>query len=248
MTIGQHTRLELSLTNRATGLPGSRSRAIQGGSSVESIRSPGKQKIKPFGDVKASLLLDAMLELTPFVGSYQPARAGIRRAVRRLTNTSIGIIDDTEMQVLEPYLKELQSEGHYAQILTLAILQRCTEKISNQIEYDSFSRVTMPEMGCKPRTLLWNDNVRESVTRHYTAMIGLRQEYKSAPRYRSKDHDYCEDLVERCCRTVIRPGIVRFTREIERLLGWTAVESTGVLNSVWLEPKFVMREPVGVSQ
>ena len=161
----------------------------------------------------------------------------------RLRAMTLGIVGREDVPKIAGGLSVLQAEAQYAMLAAVAIIGHSTSSLRDLLEYNAFSSVTLPERGREPpECVLWNDGVNIAVSRHYDAMALLRQATKSAPRYRKQGHDYCQDMLEMCIRCIMRPGIVVFTRLLERELGWPSVEKSGVLSHVNVVPKI---EPTG---
>jgi len=137
---------------------------------------------------------------------------------------------------MEP-LAELKREAEYALISALTMIGHSTSNLKDYAEYMSFSNICLPMRGGSRGKSVWEQSMQEPVARHATCMDVLRQTVKSAPKYRKKGHDYCEDMLEMCVRSIMRPGVVRFTRTLEATLGWPMVEQSGVLSHIPVKPK-----------
>jgi len=199
----------------------------------EKTTSDGSFHLKPFREYRPNLVVEALMDVSPHVTSLAGTRKGIRDAVSRLRSMTLGIVGREDVPKISDGLSVLQVEAEYALLVAIAIIGHSTSSLKDLLEYNAFSAITLPERGSKPpECVLWNDGVNVAVSRHYDAMALLRQATKSAPRYRKQGHDYCQDMLEMCIRCIMRPGIVVFTRLLERKLGWPSVEKSGVLSHI----------------
>ena len=193
-------------------------------------------KIKPFSSYKTSLVLESFGSTSPRVAAFSPARTGIKRAARKLRSLVLGVISKDDCIEMVRDLRDLQAEAEYALVSAITIIAHSTEELEDYADYQAFSNICLPMRSTKPATITWNDRVKDAVAKHYSCMSVLKEEVKSAPTYRKKGHDYCEDMLEMGVRVAMRPGIVRFTRGLEKTLGWASVEQSGVLSHIKIAP------------
>jgi len=196
-----------------------------------------KYKIKPFSEFKTSDVLDMFSRTSPRVSSFSQARKGIKNAMARLRKIVFGIISQDEAVALMVPLAEFKKEAEHSLISTLTIIGHTTVAIEDFAEYQSLANVCLPTRGQPSKKYAWTRAVEDGIARHYTCMEILRQTVKSAPKYRKRGHDYCEDMLEMGVRVTMRPGVVRFTRTLEDMLGWPSVTQSGVLSHVDVKPK-----------
>jgi len=196
-------------------------------------------RLKPFSQYNHRLVVDALMDVSPKVFSLKAARRGVGSAIKKLRSIVLGVVAQDDIPKIAPGVATLAVEANYALLAAIAIVGHSTESLNDLIEYNAFETIALPESGGhEPVSVLWNDNVTVAVSRHYAAVSMLRQMRQSAPRYRKAGHDYCEDMIEMCCRTIMRPAVVNFSRFLEKSLGWPSVERSGVLSHVHLTPKY----------
>jgi hypothetical protein len=195
-------------------------------------------KIKPFKGYRANLVIKSVASIAPRIAALSKFKTGIRYGIKKLTNNVLGIVDYEDMETAAGGIMILQQEAEYALHAAVTIIAYVCAPIQNLAEYNTFSSITLPEKGAKPKRMLWTQNVNEASMRHFKAVAVLRDMCKSAPKYRETGHDYAEDMLVMSTKVLMRPAIVTFSRYLEENLGWTSVENSGVLSHVSIAPKF----------
>ena len=200
------------------------------------MKNKEQYKIKPFSDYRTSLILEALWSESPRVASFSVVRNGIKSASKKLRSIVFGILSKDDCGDIAKDLVALQTEAEYSLLGAITIIGHATKNLQDYAEYQAFSNICLPMRSSDTTRVMWNDRIKDAVARHYSCMSILKQEMKSAPTYRKKGHDYCEDMLEMGVRVSMRPGVVKFTRSIEKKLGWPSVEKSGILSHVEVGP------------
>ena len=187
-------------------------------------------KIKPFEDCTPRKVLKNIELLSPRIPSLNDPRKGIRKGTNRLRSITTGIIDEEDYYKIEPNLEVLMTEARHALAYAIIIVGHCTQPLTDLIEYKAFEDVVLPEKHRKTSKVYYSNTVTEAVVRHAKAIRVLKDNFKSAPRYRKDGHDYFEDMIEMVCRVAMRPAAGKFARALEAHLGWTRNEKNGVFD------------------
>ena len=192
-------------------------------------------RVRPFGSFKTSDILDCFLIASPRVGSFPTARTGIKNALKRLRDLSYGMVPI--VRDVEHLLVLLTQEAEYAMFSAVATIGLATKPLRDYSEYRAFSNICLPTKAKDQKTEVWSDSVNDAVHKHFSAISALKVTLKSAPSFRKKGHDYCEDMLEMVARIVLRPSLTKFAKSLEQVLGWQSIEKSGILEYVDLKPK-----------
>jgi len=203
--------------------------------------------LKPFSKYNARLVIDALMSVAPAVTSLDTPRRGVRKAVKTLRALSLGFLNREDLPRIAPGLANLYVESEYALMTAITIVGYNLETLVDAVEYQTFSDISLPARGSASKShILWNTNINKAVTRHFQCAEILRRKAKQAPRYRKQGHDYCQDMLEMCCRIIMRPAFVLFARFLETALDWPSFERSGVPAHVKISPKFAEQTHGGV--